>query len=158
MGSRSPSHRLLFAAVLLIAVLAAFAPPVPAARASGENAVTIDVGAILASNEGSSMDPALSGIRGKLRVMFNYTSYRMVARKARTLAVGETGKYDLPGRRTMQVTVLPFHGNRVRLLMRLQEEGRNLLTTTLGLPRGGMVLVGGPPFRSGVLILVIAAE
>ncbi len=155
MGSRNLSPGPLFAA---IAVLAALAAPLRAVHASAATSVTIDVGAVYASNEGSSVDPALAGIRGKLRVMFDYTSYRMLDRKARTLAVGGTGEYELPGRRTMRVTLLPSHGNKVRLSMQLHEGGRNLLTTTLGLPRGGMVLVGGPPYRSGVMILVISAE
>jgi hypothetical protein len=42
--------------------------------------------------------------------------------------------------------------------MQLLEGGRNILTTTLGLSRGGMVLVGGPPYQSGVMILLISAE
>jgi len=38
------------------------------------------------------------------------------------------------------------------------EGERNLLTTTLGLSRGGMVIVGGPSYQKGVLILIISAE
>jgi hypothetical protein len=120
--------------------------------------VTIDVGAVYASNEGTSIDPALGKIRGKLRSMFNYTSYRMLDRKRRSLSVGETGEFELPDRRTMLATPLPARGDKVRLSVRLSEGPRNLLTTTLGLRRGGMVLVGGPPHQAGVLILIISAE
>ena len=122
------------------------------------NTVTLDVGAAYASNEGTSIDPALGAIRGKLRSMFNYTSYRMLDRKRRTLSVGETGEFELPGNRTMQATLLPSRGDKVRLLIRISEGPRKLLTTTLGLRRGGMVLVGGPTHLSGVLILIISAE
>ena len=38
------------------------------------------------------------------------------------------------------------------------EGQRNLLTTTLGLSRGGMVLVGGPAYQNGVMILIISAD
>src|SRR3972149_1671605 len=54
------------------------------------NPVSVEVGAVYASNEGRSMDPALGIIRGKLQSMFNYTSYRMLDRKRRALAIGET--------------------------------------------------------------------
>ena len=120
--------------------------------------VTIDVGAVYASNEGASIDPALGKIRGKLRSMFNYTSYRMLDRKRRSLSVGETGEFELPDRRTMRATLLPARRDKVRLSIQISEGSRSLLTTTLGLRRGGMVLVGGPPHQAGVLILIISAE
>ena len=120
--------------------------------------VTVDVGIVLASQEGATVDPALSSIQGKLRSMFNYTSYRMLERKQRSLHVGELWEYDLPGNRTMRVTPSPSRGTKVRLAVEIREGGKNLLATTLGLSRGGMVLVGGPPYRKGVLILIISAE
>jgi len=137
--------------ILLLLLLAA----VPSEAA---DPVTVDVGAVYASNEGTSIDPALGTIQGKLRSMFTYTSYRMLDRKRRALSVGEAGEFDLPGRRTMRATPLPAQGDKVRLSIQISEGQRNLLTTTLGLRRGGMVLVGGPPHRSGVLILIISAE
>ena len=120
--------------------------------------VAVDVTAVYASNDGTSIDPALGTIRGKLRSMFNYTSYRKLDRKRRTLSVGETGEFELPGRRTMRATSLPAQGDKVRLSVQITEGPKNLLTTTLGLRRGGMVLVGGPSHQAGVLILLISAE
>ncbi|MFZ2223574.1 MAG: hypothetical protein WAV26_02685 [Candidatus Deferrimicrobium sp.] len=120
--------------------------------------VSVDVGAVYASNEGTSIDPALGTIRGKLYSMFNYTSYRMLERKRRSLSVGETGEFELPDRRTMRATPLPARGDKVRLLIQISDGQRKLLTTTLGLRRGGMVLVGGPSHKAGVLILIISAE
>ncbi|MGB7630694.1 MAG: hypothetical protein WBM29_06375 [Candidatus Deferrimicrobium sp.] len=122
------------------------------------NTVAVDVGAVYASNEGTSIDPALGMIRRKLQSMFNYTSYRMLDRKRLSLSVGETGEFELPDRRTMRATPLPARGDKVRLSIQISDGPRNLLTTTLGLRRGGMVLVGGPSHQAGVLILIISAE
>lgn len=137
--------------LLLLLLLAA----VPSEAA---NTVTVDVGAVYASNEGTSIDPALGMIRGKLHSMFNYTSYRMLDRKRLSLSVGETGVFEFPDRRTMRATPLPARGDKVRLSIQISDGPRNLLTTTLGLRRGGMVLVGGPSHQAGVLILIISAE
>ncbi len=137
--------------LLLLLLLAA----VPSEAA---DTVTVDVGAVYASNEGTSIDPALGTIRGKLHSMFNYTSYRMLDRKRRSLSVGEAGEFELPDRRTMRATLLPSRGDKVRLLIQISDGPRKLLTTTLGLRRGGMVLVGGPSHKAGVLILIISAE
>ena len=141
-------------ALFFLSLLLLFAA-VPSVAA---DTVTVDVGAVYASNEGTSIDPALGTIRTKLRSMFNYTSYRMLDRKRRTLSVGETGEFELPGGRSMRATPLPAQGDKVRLSIRISEGPKNLLTTTLGLRRGGMVLVGGPPHQTGVLILIISAE
>jgi hypothetical protein len=126
--------------------------------ASPDAPVAVDVGVVVASNEGATIDPALSSIRNKLQSMFNYTSYRMVDRLKRTLSKGETGNFGLPGNRSMRATPLPAKGNKVRLAVQIMEGDRNLLSTTLGLTRGGMVLVGGPSYQKGVLILIISAE
>jgi hypothetical protein len=136
-------------ALLLIAHAVAAAPDAP---------VAVDVGVVVASNEGKTIDPALTSIRNQLHSMFTYSSYQLVDRLKRTLSVGETGDFALPGNRSMRVTPVPAKGNKVRLAVQLMEAERNLLTTTLGLTRGGMVLVGGPPYQKGVLILIISAE
>jgi len=153
MPKPDPRGRAGAAALFILLLLLLAAAPSEAA-----DTVSVDVGAVYASNEGTSIDPALATIRGKLHAMFNYTSYRMLARKRRSLSVGETGEFDLPDRRTMWATPLPAPGNKVRLSIRIDEGSRKLLTTTLGLRRGGMVLVGGPSHQAGVLILIISAE
>ena len=146
-GSRLPA--IAFIALILFAHNVVASPDAP---------VAIDVGVVVASNEGTTMDPALSSIRNKLKSMFNYSSYRMVDRLKRTLSVGETGDFGLPGNRSMRATPVPAKGNKVRLAVQIMEGDRNLLSTTLGLTRGGMVLVGGPSYQKGVLILIISAE
>jgi hypothetical protein len=147
-------------------------PGVPAARAAllallvlvfgagaaSAEAVTVDIGVVVASHEGTAIDPALSALKPKLQSMFPYSSYRMVDRMRKTLAVGETGEFPLPGGRSIQVTPAPPPGVKIRLDVQVMERTRNLLTTTLGMSRGGMVIVGGPPYRNGVLILLISAE
>ncbi|NNF84430.1 MAG: hypothetical protein HKM29_04660 [Deltaproteobacteria bacterium] len=146
-GSRLPA--IAFVALILFAHTVVASPDVP---------VAIDVGIVVASNEGTTMDPALSSIQNKLKSMFNYSSYRMVDRVVRTLSVGETGDFGLPGNRSMRATPVPAKGNKLRLAVQIMEGDRNLLSTTLGLTRGGMVLVGGPSYQKGVLILIISAE
>jgi hypothetical protein len=141
-------------AILFLAVVFAAG----AASAAAPGSVAVDIGVVAASNEGTSIDPALSALRTKLQSMFTYSSYKMLDRMKRTLAVGEAGDFALPGGRSMRVTPVPAPDKKVRLAVQITEGGRSLLTTTLGLSRGGMVLVGGLPNPSGVMILMISAE
>jgi hypothetical protein len=154
MGRPDPKPGGRLPAIACIALLL-LAHPVPA---SSDAPVTVDLGVVLASSEGTTMDPELSSIRSQLQSMFTYSSYRMVDRMKRTLNVGETGDFGLPGNRSMRVTPVPSEGTKVRLAVQIMEGNSNLLTTTLGLKRGGMVLVGGPSYQKGVLILIISAE
>ena len=141
-----------------LTVLLALTLVAVAAEAAAPGSVTVEIGVVVASKKGSSVDPSLSTLRTKLQSMFNYSSYSLLDRMKRTLAVGEAGEFALPGGRSMRVTPSAAPENKVRLAVQIMEGGKNLLTTTLGLSRGGMVLVGGPPHQSGVLILLISAE
>ena len=157
MPSRSDSLRPSPAALSFL-LLVLLLPCTGPGNATAAESVSVEIGSVYASNEGASMDPVLGNIRGKLQSMFNYTSYKLLDRKRRSLAVGETGEFELPGRRSMRVTPVPAQGSKVRLSVQISEGAKNLLTTTLGLSRGGMVLVGGPSHQAGVLILIISAE
>lgn len=120
--------------------------------------VAVDIGVVLASNAAGPRDPALKAIQPKLDAMFRYSSYRMLDRKRKVLGVGEEGVFELPGNRTARVTPAAPSGNKVRLSVQVTEGSRNLLTTTLGMTRGGMVLLGGFPYQDGVMILFVSTE
>ena len=154
---------LFLPAIVFLAILFATG----AAAAASPGSVAVDIGVVSASNEGTSIDPSLSALRTKLQSMFTYSSYKMLDRMKRTLAVGEAGDFTLPGGRSMRVTPVPAPGNKVRLAVHITEGSRSILTTTLGLNRGGMVLVGmdlsqspagGLPNKAGAMILIISAE
>lgn len=138
----------------LLAVLAVAAP----SRAAAADSVGVNIGVVLASNAEKAVDPALSSIRTKLQSMFNYASYRLIDRVGKTLSIGETGDFPLPGRRSIRVSPVAAPGGKIRLAIQIMEGSRNLLTTTTVLNRGGMFLVGGPSHENGVLILIISAE
>jgi hypothetical protein len=138
----------------LLFILAILLPAVAHAAPS----VTVEVGVAHASNEGSSIDPALSKLKSKLQDMFKYSSYKMLDRQKRTIAVGATGEIPLPGNRVLKATPASVEGGKIKLDVQILEAGKNKLTTSLGLNKGGMVLVGGPAYQNGVLILVISAE
>ena len=144
---------LVFAAFFLLLVLSGLAD-----LCLASDAIAIDVGSVYASNSGSDIDPSLVNIRGKLGNMFDYSSYRLLGRKRQKLSVGEKEEFELPDKRSMRVKLLSVEGKKVRLYIRIQEKEKKLLGTTLGLSRGGMVLVGGPVYESGVLIFLISAD
>ena len=151
-----PSHNRdpwVFAAFFLLFVFGG-----PAGFCLASDAITIDVGSVYASNSGSGVDPSLVHIQGKLEYMFGYSSYKLLDRKRQKLSEGERKEFELPDKRSMRIKLLSVEGKKVRLYVRIEEKGNKLLGTTLGLSRGGMVLVGGPVHESGVLIFLISAD
>lgn len=144
--------------LLLVFAFLSFLSRPSAGAAAPAGSVVVEIGVVVASTTGSTIDPSLSSIRSKLQAMFNYPSYDLVDRMKRPLGTGETGEFQIPGNRTIRVVPVEAQGNKVRLGVQIMEGGKNLLSTTLGLNRGGMVLVGGPPYQSGVLILLLSAE
>ncbi len=164
MGRHEPRARRAAAGLLLplflplLAVAGALSFPAPAGAARAAAVLSLDVGVVVASNEGGTVDPALGGVRQKLKSMFNYTSYRLLGRQRKSLGIGETGEFALPDARVLRATPSSVSGGKVRIAIQILESGKNVLTTTLGFPRGGMVIVGGPTHKAGVLILLISAE
>jgi hypothetical protein len=140
--------------LLLLAFLALLLPAASLAAPS----VSIEVAVAHASHEGSAIDPALSKMKSRLQSMFNYTAYKMLDRQKRTIAVGGTGEIPLPGNRILKATPASLEGGKIKLNIQILEGGKDKLTTSLGLNKGGMVLVGGPAYQNGVLILIISAE
>ena len=120
--------------------------------------VSLDVASVYASNAGTSIDPALSKLQGKLASMFQYSSYKLLDRKHRRLTEGDREEIELPDKRSMRIRLLSLDDRKVRLYVQIREKDKKLLGTTLGLPRGGMVMVGGPPHEAGVLIFIISAD
>jgi hypothetical protein len=142
----------------MLCLLILVAIPFPDRALAAGSSVSIGVDVAHASHEGVSIDPALSKLKSKLQSMFNYSSYKMLDRQKRTIGVGETGEIPLPGNRILKATPASLDGNKIKLDVQIVEGGKNKLTTSLGLNKGGMVLVGGPAYQNGVLILIISAE
>lgn len=135
---------LTFTLFLLLPLSAAYAQVVP-----------VQVQVIVASREGSGpVDPGIQSLVQELQRDFAYTGYRLL----------ETHRGQVGPERPWQTTIAGGHDLRVAL-MRADQRRADLKITTSGvntrvsLQRGGApFLVGGPPHRSGTLIIAISAH
>ena len=149
------------------------------AQAQERTEVTVRV--IAASTAERGFDPSLSDIQGKLGALFAYSSYRLIGQQSFALSFGETGSMPLPaGRqargpgkespgfrerfapaapvgRTLEVIPVSKRGDLVELQVRMEEGGRVLLNTQFRIASGGTILIGGPHFGPGVLIVALSA-
>ncbi|MFQ5960444.1 MAG: hypothetical protein ACE5MG_03540 [Candidatus Methylomirabilales bacterium] len=135
---------LTFFVFLLLPISTAYAQAVP-----------VQVQVIVASREGGGpVDPGIQPLVQELRRDFAYTGYRLL----------ETHRGQVGPEHPWQTTIAGGHDLRVAL-MRADQRRADLKITTAGvntrvsLQRGGPpFLVGGPPHRSGTLIIAISAH
>ncbi len=127
------------------------------AAVAGED-VSLDVQVVYASSERVFVDPTLVSLKKKLSRLFNYSSFEIVSNITRRAVKGETVEFVIPGGRVMKIALLETGKVRARLNVQIFEKNRGFLSTVLRMERGSLVMVGGPSYHKGVLIIVISAR
>lgn len=118
------------------------------------------IGAVYASKTGSHFDRRLLPIRTPIRRLFRgFHSYRLIApERRRRVDWGEEANFYLPGGHYLQVVPKGHRGDRVAMHVLLLSNERALVDTDFELRNRGVILVGGPRYQEGLLIMYIGAE
>jgi hypothetical protein len=152
---------LVFAASLSFLLLidsAAFSDePVPGGR------VHTIVYLIKASNDMPGVDPEIRHIVREFQGAFKYSTYRLVSKVPKDIAIGSDEKIALPGLREMQIYAKGYENNRIKLRVRIKEKqsrggAREVLDTDFRIMEGGTIIIGGYHYQEDKLILAISAE
>lgn len=138
-------------ALLLFAALAVSAP------VRSQSSVSLTVQVIHASNAGTSVDPALAKIRAQLGSM-KYSSYTLLETRPFSAALGARHAMSLPGGRTLDLYPYGVSGGSLELLVTINDGAKRLLDTTFRLSNNGTILVGGPAYGDGVLLVAISGS
>lgn len=129
-----------------------------AAVADAQERVALEVGTVLATNSSEQIDAQLAAVRGQLQRLFPYTSYRLVKQEKSDVSCGNPASFEIPGGRHLEVTAKDTRGGRVALNVALMKGRHELLRTDLTLGKRGTIMVGGPRYENGVLIIWIGAK
>jgi len=140
---------------LLIVAIAALAIILPLSTRAGER-VKVEVDLIYASNQNRPTESSLSYLKNQLQT-FNFSSYSLLRRKRLTLLTGQSGKLNLPGGRSMSLELEGVKEERAKILVKISDHSRQLLSTMFSISPGQTVLVGGPTYQDGSLIIAIKA-
>ncbi len=128
------------------------------ASAFAGEGISLNVQVVYASSGKVFVDPALVTLKKKLSRLFNYSSYETVTENHRLAVRGETAEFSLPGGRMMKIVPLETGKNSARLNVQIFIHNRGYLNTVLRMRRGSLMMVGGPSYQNGVLIIVISAQ
>lgn len=126
--------------------------------AEAQERVALEVGTVLATNGSTHIDAQLASVRGQLERLFQYTSYRLVKQEKSDVSCGNPASFEIPGGRHLQVMAKDTRGGRVSLNVALMKDRHVLMRTDLTLGKRGTIMVGGPRYENGVLIIWIGAK
>lgn len=170
----------LFAAFLL--VLSSFLRPFDLSAAP---TVTLQAQVFLASNQpGVATDPSLAALIAQLRKALPYSGFQLLAASSGQTVLGQSCRVELPGpgaprgrnmacgpaittrgevpeARILELTPTAIDRGAIQVQAKIVQ-GRpvpeTLVNTTLRLQCGGLpVVIGGPAYGSGVLVIAIYA-
>ncbi|HEY8517791.1 MAG TPA: hypothetical protein VIS07_19960 [Candidatus Binatia bacterium] len=129
-----------------------------AAEAAAQERVSLEVGTVLATNSREHFDAQLAGMRDQLQRLFRYSSYELVKQEQSDVSCGKPATFDIPGGRRLRVMPKQARGGRVSLNLALMKDSHVLMNTDLTLGKRGLIMVGGPRYENGTLIIWIGAR
>jgi hypothetical protein len=145
--------------VLLIAAFAALlAAGSVAAQQPHPRAILLRVYSVLAADTNQGVDPQLGPIGWQLSKMFNYTTYELVSEQNGRTEMGKMIEFTMPGGRILHIEPQSVDQNMIAMEVLLFQGEKPMLTTDLKLPNNGNLIVGGPHYQQGALIITIGAN
>jgi hypothetical protein len=128
-------------------------PSVAAAQNIG-----VHVDSVVASDTHEGIDTQLTPMGPRLHSLFSYTTYHLVSRQEKHTPLGTLLVFELPGGRTLHVQPHAIDGDMIAMEMILFQGDRPVMTTDLKLRNHGILIVGGPRYEEGMLIISIGAD
>ncbi|HWP76895.1 MAG TPA: sigma-70 family RNA polymerase sigma factor [Methylomirabilota bacterium] len=103
-------------------------------------------------------DERLRKIIPRLQTLFRYTDYTTLDRQRVDGPLGTQQRFAVPGERWLEVTPDQMQGTSVRMRVRLLRGERPEMNANILAAPGAPAVLGGPPYGSGVLIIILWAN
>lgn len=142
----------------VISCIATLALGAGAYAQSSNQTVSLLVDSVLAANTNEGVDTRLILLKPRLQALFPYTTYRLISHDEREAAWGQIIVFDLPGGHILHIEPRDVNGDMVTMEIVLFQGERPMMSTDLKLPNRGVLMVAGPRYEHGMLIISIAAR
>ena len=120
--------------------------------------IVLQIESVLAADTNQGIDPHLGVMGPRLKKMFNYTTYELVSVQNGRAEMGKMIEFTMPGGRILHIEPQSVDGNMIAMEVLLFQGEKPMLTTDLKLPNKGRLIVGGPHYEQGALIISIGAD
>jgi len=122
------------------------------------SSMDVKVEIIKATKKSNIIDPRLKDLVNEIAPILNYTGFTLVKKSEQKFTFGQTSEIILSSKRRLKLTFKGFEQAQGRLLVEILENKKKVFHTVLLLVDKGFVLIGGPSYEDGVLLLRIGAE
>ena len=118
--------------------------------------VQVTVRSILAGSKSDEFDPKLKGLEQQLKPL-KHRSYRSLKEETQTIPWQGSKAFEIPGGRSLTIATQEFQNNRIGLKIHLTQGDKPLIDTTVKIANKGNIILGGPAYEGGSLVLSISA-
>ena len=122
---------------------------------AADDSIRVKVTVLRASNEGSDFDFDNDAYRDELVKLFSYKSYHQLDVKAAELQKADRSIISLPEGYELVLTYQGVEGERVMVQALVRKNTTQYVYTLLSIQNPGVVFVGGPNVKDGVLVIVL---
>ncbi len=120
--------------------------------------INLHVDSVVASDTHEGVDKRLAGMGRRLHLLFNYSTYRLISHQDGHTECGQMISFMLPGGRILHIQPREVDGDMIAMELVPFQRARPLMTTDLKLKNHGILIVGGPRYEQGMLIISIGAD
>jgi hypothetical protein len=120
--------------------------------------ILLSVDEVIAADTGEGVDERLLPMGGRLESLFRYTTYRLVSHQVGRTECGRTVAFTLPGGWIVHVEPSAVRNDMIAMELMLFQGARPMMTTDVRLRNHGVLIVGGPHYQQGMLIIPIGAD
>lgn len=119
--------------------------------------VTVEV--IKAEHDAGNVDPRLKSLVDEIAPVLNFRGFALLKDAAVTLnAQHRKENILIPADRILSFEFAGFQNDQAKLIVRIIENKKESFKTTVLIVDGGSVIIGGPPYGDGILLLRISGK
>ncbi len=150
------SHLLSFGVLVVMLVMGAAADALAQEK---QRWVDLQVDCVLATDTNEGVDVRLAPPMGpRLRSLFSYTTFRLVSHQNGLTEFGRMVAFTLPGGRILNVQPRGVDDDMIAMELVMFQGAVPMMTTEFRLKNRGVLMIGGPRYEKGMLIISIAAN
>ena len=142
----------------LIIVISAFGQAGVTSAQSAPKLVNVYVDSVMAADTNEGTDPRLAPMGQKLRGLFGFSTYSLIGHNEGETDCGKMIAFTLPGGKILHVQPRAIDADMIAMEIVLFDGTRPMMTTDLKLKNNGTLIVGGPRYEQGMMIISIGAS
>jgi hypothetical protein len=142
----------------LIVVISVFGQAGVTGAQSTPKLVNVYVDSVMAADTNEGTDPRLAPMGQKLRGLFGFSTYSLIGHNEGETDCGKMIAFTVPGGKILHVQPRAIDGDMIAMEIVLFDGTRPMMTTDLKLKNNGTLIVGGPRYEQGMMIISIGAS